>query len=371
VNRRLLLSLLSLVLCVIAVRGTAASKTGRLSAQPAKSFFNPSVGEALPITISVPTAGRLAVTIVDRDAFPIRHLPPRDVKRGEVKMSWDGHADGGAIVPDEAYSMKVDLDVGGRTTTYFPAAAQPADMLTIPARWYDRRTGILSYELPKPCRVHVQAGSAVIDAKTKKADGPVLKTVANREPRTGGSVIEQWNGLDESGTIYVPDLPNFVMAIAATLLPENAIITVGNRKQTFAEYAARERRGESLVQRQGDGHVHHGGLTALEDIAPRLGIEAVGASWSAADKAWVTRGKKLSMKLTLSGPSSEAFVRQGGSVVLFVDGKRVATEQATAPPMTISLPLEPKAGSPLLVAVNWVTGNGPVAANAIRLVTEQ
>ena len=76
----------------------------------------------------------------------------------------------------------------------------------------------------------MQAGTVQTDSKRGKATGPVLKTIVNREPRPTGPVIETWLGLDESGSFYVPDLRGFSVSVAATSLPENALISVGNQK---------------------------------------------------------------------------------------------------------------------------------------------
>ena len=89
----------------------------------------------------------------------------------------------------------------------------------------------------------MQAGIAPVDSKTGKRSGPVLKTLVNREPRPARAVIQNWNGLDETGSYYIPDLPGFAMSVAATSLPENAILAVGNSTVTFLERARRRTGG--------------------------------------------------------------------------------------------------------------------------------
>ena len=118
----------------------------------------------------------------------------------------------------------------------------------------------------------MQAGTVQTDSKRGKATGPVLKTIVNREPRPTGPVIETWLGLDESGSFYVPDLRGFSVSVAATSLPENALISVGNTSETFLERAAR-RSGDPLIPQPDGGHAHHRGLTALDDVAPHTMVE--------------------------------------------------------------------------------------------------
>ena len=200
----------------------------RVSVSP--TSVNLLAGEMPAIAVTIGSAARLDVQVIDRDGFVIRTLPPKNGAPGRNSFTWDGKDDRGAVVPDEAYSFRVVA--GGGVDEYFPAS-QNAAMTAVTPLSYSRASSTLTYVLEKPSRVHVQAGT--IDAK---AEGPVLKTIVDRQPRDGGRIAEHWSGFDESGALYVPDLPGFAFAIAATPLPENSIITYGNTKQPFLEYAA-------------------------------------------------------------------------------------------------------------------------------------
>ncbi len=190
------------------------------------------------ISFSIGASGSLTFQILDRDGFLTRKLVSETpVRKGKLSFEWNGRDDRGETVPDEAYSVKIDLTTGRKVNTYFPANAVGEELAVQPT-YYDRRGAILAYKLPKASRVHIQAGTARIDPKTKEARGPVLKTIVNREPRVGGSIVESWAGMDEGGTIRVSDLPNFVIAIAASALPENSVIAVGNRTARFLDRAA-------------------------------------------------------------------------------------------------------------------------------------
>src|ERR1043166_6636434 len=166
---------------------------------------NLSTGEMPVIAVTNGRAARLDVQVIDRDGFVIRTLPSKNGEPGINSFIWDGRDDRGAIVPDEAYSFRIVA--GGGVDEYFPAS-QIAAMTTVDPLAYSRATSTLTYVLEKPSRVHVQAGT--IDAK---AEGPVLKTIVDRQPRDGGRIAEHWSGLDESGALYVPDLPGFALAI--------------------------------------------------------------------------------------------------------------------------------------------------------------
>jgi len=274
-----------------------------------RSSFNPSAVESVEIEVVLARAGALRVRLLDRDGFLVRTLvaDARGVP-GRNAFSWDGRADDGSVVANEAYSILVDWSDGRRTERYFPAS-KAAAMVSIPVRYYSRQAGVITYDLPVASRVHLQAGVASLNAKNRQMEGPVLKTVVDREPRTAGRVAEQWNGLDETGSFFVADLRNFVMAVAATPLPENAIIAYGNRQRTFLEVAA-ARGGVSLVANGRASHAHHGGLTALEDVSPPLTLEPMNAEWSAGEQSWIVSAPTLRLRVAPAGPAAQAFAAQ-------------------------------------------------------------
>jgi hypothetical protein len=328
-------------------------------------FFNPSLGQSIVLTVAVPRSGTLTVLILDRDGYAVRYLcHDREVRAGNLALSWDGYDALGRIVPDEAYSFKIDLTDKAHHLTYFPAAAPAAPAKGIPVTAYDPGTGIITYRLPVASRVHIQAGTAIIT--NGKPEGPVLRTVVDRQPRIAGAVIDQWNGLDQSGTITVPEQPHFVMAIAASALPENAVITVGNRSTTFLAYVL-HRRGASLVAST-TAHAHHMGLQTLDDVAPALQVTPRNATWSTTQHAWILPPTApLQVHVELQGPNASRFATQTQNVLVFLDGKRIDTKIAHDPGLELRVPIENQGAH--ILAVNWVGTNGPVAVNALRLFT--
>lgn len=329
-------------------------------------FFNPSLGQDVAITFVAPVAGSLTATVVDRDGYRLRYLARQErIAAGQHVIPWNGKDDAGAVVPDEAYSLKLDLVAGNRHLVYFPALRSSIAARTLRVRSYDPRTGIISYELPGASRVHIQAGSAVVDAKGHP-NGPVLKTVVDEQPRAGGTVVEHWNGFDESGTIYVPDQPNFVMSLVAAPLPENSIITVGNRANGFLDYVAR-RRGASVIPLHAS-HAHHVGLPAIDDVAPPLQIRIANGVWSGTEKAWHIGQEPVRVAAQLQGPLASRFAERSTEVQIFVDNKPVLSRRSGSPRVAVVLPSITTPGIHTVV-FNWVGRNGPVAVNALRLVT--
>ena len=309
----------------------------------------------------------MSASIVDRDGYAVRTLAARaPVAAGRTAWQWDGRDDGNAVVPDEAYSLKIDWQSGAASETWFPANA-PAPLQSIPIRYYDRRGATLVYTLPRPSRVHIQAGSAVVDRKRGTAEGPVMKTIVNREPRVAGSIAEHWDGMDESGTIYVPDTPHFVISIAATPLPESSILTVGNHSVRFLDAAAR-RRGKSLFTAAPAAHAHHAGLPVLADVSPGLTIEPVGARWSARDRAWKLDGPTLRLNVAASGPAAETFAAEPGTLFHFVNYKLAGQTKPNRPSATIDVAAASLRCGVNTLSVNWRSDYGAVAANSLRLI---
>lgn len=332
-----------------------------------RPFFVPAIGDKVNIQLRCGSAGRLTVEIIDRDGFHVRTLASsRRVSSGAVKFSWDGKNDIGSVVPDEAYSIRALLESGSRKFEYFPANGV-GEQFDLSPKYYDSQTGVIAYTLPKPARVHMQAGSATFNETTKRLEGPVLRTIVNREPRTAGAVIEQWNGMDESKTIHVPDLPHFVITVAATALPENVMITTGNRSERFTDYVGK-RSGHSLFTFIPPAHVHHAGSTALQDISPELSIHPENAA-SLPKNVWRVAGAELRLSLEPKGPAASEFLQTAKEVYVFIDGKLVKTTDLSEPGQ-IAIDTTAYQSGMHLLAVNWTSPRGTVAVNSMRFTRD-
>lgn len=356
-----------LLISLLATPGLADSSSAAIrEVKLSRPYFNPTLGQKVQISFLLTRGGSLSLAVLDRDGFLVRELASeKPMRAGRHSFEWDGRDEEGQVLPDEAFSAKIDLRFDGGTASYFPAS-RASPFSEIAAHYYDRTQAVFSYTLPKPSRVHIQAGTARIDPKTKKPQGPVLKTVVNREPRAGGRVIDFWNGLDESGTIFIPDLKDFKIGIAATPLPENAILTTGNRNKVFVEYA-KTRKGSSLLPAEHEAHdKHHSGLDVFNDVAPALRVRPRNAKWSASEGVWRAPGKELVLKVSLEGATAEAFARQPGRLYVFVD---LDVARTISPPSKreIEVPVPSGLRGRHIVAVNWASEYGPVAVNALRV----
>lgn len=213
---------------VVAGHAAASGLHGIQAVKVSQTALNVAAHEVAMVAIALTGPGSLSVVVVDRDGFPVRTLVKSQPVGKTTSFGWDGRNDRGEIVPDEAYSFRIEWRGSNSSDVYFPADAPASAMQRIEARSYNRRTATLSYVLPQASRVHIQAGTAVPNPVTKEPAGLTMKTVVNRAPRAAGAVAEHWSGFDESGAIFIPDLKDFIVAIAATPLPESSIITFGN-----------------------------------------------------------------------------------------------------------------------------------------------
>jgi hypothetical protein len=335
-----------------------------------REFFNPSLGQTVEISVILTHPGLLSVKILDRDGYPVTTLASdKKSQVGKTTFLWKGDGSEG-IVPNEAYSVWIELKVGNKKDHYFPAN-QPLTEEKAELGYYDRKRAVISFRLQKPSRVHLQTGVAVVDPVSKKVEGPVMATVLNREPRSSGWIAEYWNGFaDSDSRIYVPDLPNFKLAVAATALPENSIIATGNRNQTFLEYAT-NRKGNSLFTYKAPEHHHHQGLTSLDDASPSLSLRPQNASWSEKEQTWTLQASQLKIRGRLSGESAASFSKQPGYLVLFVDGREIQKiMQPCSHDFEIEVPRNSLVAGTQIISANCASEYGPTAVFSLRLKKE-
>lgn len=321
-------------------------------------------GQQVTIALTIAKAGAVDVMVLDRDGYAVRTLAvKRQATAGDLLLRWDGRGDDGRLVADEAYSLRVHWSDGLLHDDYFPAL-EPSPMVGLQTRYYSRSTATISYDLPQASRIHLQAGTSAPGRRNGAAEELVLKTVVNREPRPAGRIAEHWSGLDESGKVYVPGLAHFVIAIASTALPENSIITSGNRQTTFLEHAA-TRQGASLFPvRRTSKHAHHQGVTALDDYSPPLHLQPLNAAWSQAERLWVVNGPELKLRLSVTGPAAENFRRQPARLYRFLDSRRIGVDPVKDATPIVVIPLT-TAGKHL-VSLNWQSEYGNVAVNSLH-----
>lgn len=197
-----------------------------IKATVSASSFNPSLKKKVDITVAAPAGYSTVVTMNDAHGLPIKTLYNGKAKP-ELKLSWDGTDDSGEIVPDEAYYPMVKAIQGKDTIIYNPPLFSGGEIFTIKEAEVNLEKGTISYTLKKNSRIMIRAGE-------KK--GILLKSIVHCVPRLKGSVTEYWNGKDPDNLLSTKDLDTWALIIAGYTLPDNSIITYGNKKMTYNDY---------------------------------------------------------------------------------------------------------------------------------------
>jgi hypothetical protein len=284
----------------------------------------------------------------------------------DVVVSWDGKDSSGEVVPDEAYSVRATIRTReGETATFDAGASFDPEPVEISKFTYSRVDGVLNYRLEEASRVHIQAGQARKSA-SGESEGPVLRTVVDRAPRSGGAVSESWTGFDTSKSVYIPDLPYFVMAILATPLPEASVITVGNRKKSYAEYSiSAGPPPQRPAKARSHGSRHHQGLSGIEDRSPAAALSMKG---QADDQRWVVpSGGKLEFEVSLPTDAPALYYSAPAELHFFVNEREVSKASCARSPCSIELDRTNLPAGESRLAVNWNSGRGPVAVGLVKV----
>jgi hypothetical protein len=292
--------------------------------------------------------------VIDRDGFRIRNLRQnQSVKKGPGSVEWDGKDDQGRVVPDEAYSFRVLLLSERSKREYFPAKDFQPVRLTPQFLGYSRSQGTISYRLPANARVHLQVGQAVVNPKSHETEGPVLLNIVDRDPRVAGSIIETWDGFDRSKQVFIPDLPHFSFNILATSLPENSVITVGNKKELFRQYSERTRILNNRVRLIGKGKASKGhvGLDAGEDHSPTILVEQL-------ERHFNDAALEMKIRITVANEDQD-FLSQPNQLFVFWDETPVFVRNSSKSPCDVSFKVPGPFKGQHHLAVNWISRFGP------------
>lgn len=183
---------------------------------------------------------------------------------GSSEEVWDGRTGDGRLVPDEAYIVLVEARSGGKTDVYNPLTVSGGELVT-PQEFRSRPDrGTVEYVLPKPCRVRIRAGLE---------EGPMLNTIVNWEPRAAGLCTEVWRGRDRQGVYEFVRRPDSFVTISAYALPENSVITVGNRNITYRDWYLKEGHKLSRKPKVERSPEHPGVMSPHWEVPPHLDID--------------------------------------------------------------------------------------------------
>ena len=196
-----------------------------------KEVFNPSEGERLTMRFrlaSLTESAKVSIKIFDFDQRLISSLcEEKLMAAGDHTIVWNGRDRDGRVVPDEAYFCTLEARQGPHRVVYDPTAVSGGVSHEIERVNILAQTQQLEYTLPESGRVSIRAGIV---------DGPLLAVPVDWEPRVKGVHREHWDGMDQERLIPVLKHPRYQIRANYFTLPENTIITRGNKATDYYRY---------------------------------------------------------------------------------------------------------------------------------------
>ena len=195
-----------------------------------KTSLNTTINQKVHINYSLDNSALISLKIIGPEGELIRILSDKILKeKGDHSETWDGKDDEGKNVPDEVYTYILEAtDLNGNTVSIPELPfSHNWDVFDIHRSSYDEEKNILQYKLPFPCRVRIRIGTA---------NGPMLNTLVDWEPRLKGDIIEHWNGFDHDNVINLWEQKDLRIIISAFALPLQNIVTYGNKKIEYVQY---------------------------------------------------------------------------------------------------------------------------------------
>lgn len=348
-----------ILFCLAAYPALASAVTIADYATPA---FNPSNGEQFEIPIIPEESGALVVVITTADGDKVKRLEktvPVSAVGEQVVVKWNGRDTRNEVVPDEAYVPVVMIN--GETVSS-PADYSGGEVIEGMTPDFSGR-GVISFSLDQPSRILIRAGIQ---------GGPLMRTLANWEPRAPGKNIVRWDGYDKDGVVNLMEDPDLGILLTGFRLPDHSIITLGSDKD-YSQWRAshgwpdRMPDPESVVlQRDGKRLSRHFFLPRIVEREPELELMVNGG---ALDDQAVSVDGPFTVTVDLSSTDQWAMDQSQYEVAFFINGEFVAEEEQGYVPLKWRwnpVGLEPGKHT---LTVNVSSFNGAVGVRTFEFTT--
>jgi len=287
-----------------------------------KTAFNPSLGEKLALDLELKKPADVTVRVYDadwREAAILADNVPMLV--GKSTLLWDGRDLDGIVVPDEAYFFTVEAQsADGAREVYDPTVFSGGEEADIIDAKIDPLTGTVRYRLPKMARVSIRVGIT---------GGPLLKTLVDWKPRPAGEVTEYWDGKDNDGLIDVHGHSDKRMIITYFTLPENSVITFGNKQDGRAstDRSKRPKKQETKTGLEKEKKISpHYRIPRQQDVSPEIVVGFPNKKGE--EQGTVLLSGRAIVHVDLDGVSKKHLQNTKFEIVFFLDG-RFYTEEET------------------------------------------
>lgn len=332
-----------------------------------KKEFNPGKGETVSISYRISKPAEVIIKFFDDELCLVRDLMPvSGGTSGTNTVIWDGRDLEGNIVPDAAYFFTIEaIDHEGRLNFYDPTTISGGELL-LPEINFGREKNKLFYQLSKDARVNIKAGIT--------SGGPLLKNILSWSPRMSGRNEEAWDGKDESGAIEAFSQKGFSLTIEAVSLPENSIITRGNREHDYFSYKhdiAQERpkkEGRPLYQ-------NNPAFPVQPQVPVKIGYEPkfrieLPEHIKTSEVGLPVVKEKTPIKIYLNEDIKRYVTEQRYEIIFFVDFKFVTEMEQGYSPLTLIWDTRDLSNGEHIVTVNVATLNGQISSASMRVIIQ-
>lgn len=351
------------------VNAEESGKTGLLSISRVNLSalsFNPTQKEQIKLTYQLSHDADVTVQIFDSDFELIRTVLDKvHQKVGSHSETWDGRDLDGNLVPNESYFFTIEAEGPQGRAIYDPLTFSGGQGLDVAAAKYDRSSGILTYTLPKPSRVLIRVGTA--------QGGPLLRTLVDWEPRSGGQIIELWNGKDADNVMEVWNLPKFKMLVTAFTLPETSVITIGNSQYDYRQYklalSQQRRKKEERPWMNGEParRSSHFALPRIWDYSPRVLLTFPELDKDLSSPGITPVHDKVLVRVDAIGPNRDFIRDQQFEFIFYVDGIFFAEGERAYMPYTFPWELLQLPAGEHVLTVNLLTSKGQVGVTSRKV----
>jgi hypothetical protein len=326
--------------------------------------FNPTRGEKLRLAYNLAQSDRVTIRIYDPDGGLVRTLieeAPR--QSGKQEEAWDGRDDDGLLVPNEAFMFTVETL---SRSVYDPMTFSGGVVGDVTDAHFD--AGTLSYNIPKASRVLIRLGLH---------NGPMLKTLVDWQPRTGGSITEYWDGYDENKLVILREHKDFSTLITFVTLPDTTVITYGNESETYRNYKLGRAKNRTqkvdrpYVSDPSPGRARPVGLVPPAWAhAPRPLMTLL--KYEAAASEIPTVGNVVDVHVAVAPDDIDYLLRDQFEIIFFVDGVFFAEAERGYLPFNWSWESMqiPPGEHVLTVNISSFKGQVGVASRKVKLVKE-
>ncbi|QTA79403.1 FlgD Ig-like domain-containing protein [Desulfonema limicola] len=235
-----------------------------------KTSFNPSLGEEIAVSFMLSESAEISLNIYDPDHGLINSIAEKkQMPPGKQLFLWNGKDTEGKIVPDESYYFTIIAEnKAGNIEIYDPTLFSGGKEYEIRQAKINHQDYTISYNMTETGRVMIRLGIK---------EGPLMNQLIDWEPRERGAVTEYWNGKDKDGLSNIYSHPDFKMVIIYFTLPENSVITFGNKTSNYRDYkkavASYQKQKDSQYKRTDNEMLSmHYRLLRTEDYSPKLNL---------------------------------------------------------------------------------------------------